>query len=115
MDGTRMTLMPQMQELVDKFNEKVAEDEKLREEIKGMDKKVFIDLESEKYNFRLQDQRIDGIEEGEVPDPDITISSDPETMQGILDGTIKPMKAFALRKVRFKGNIDDLLRLRKLF
>lgn len=107
--------MPQIQELVGKFNEKVKEDEILREDLKGMDKKVLIDLESEKYHFRLQDQKIDGIEEGEIPDPDITINSDPETMQGILDGTIKPMKAFALRKVRFKGNIDDLLRLRKLF
>jgi putative sterol carrier protein len=104
-----------MQELVGKFNEKVENDDKLRDELKGMDKRVLIDLESEKYHFRLQDQKIDGIQEGDITDPDVTVNSDPETMQGLLDGTIKPMKAFALRKVRFKGNLDDLLRLRKLF
>jgi putative sterol carrier protein len=110
-----MTFELQLQDLVAKFNEKVNNDEKLREELKDMDKKVLIDLEMEKYNFRLQDQRIEQLNVGDVEDPDITVFSDPETMQGLLDGSIKPMKAFALRKIRFKGNIDDLLRLRKLF
>lgn len=110
-----MTIEPTLQGLVDRFNEKVDKDEKLRKEIQGMDKRVLIDLGSEKFCFHLHDQRIEDFQSGGLEDPDITLLSDPETIEGIIDGKIKPMKAFALRKVRVKGDIDDILRLRKLF
>ena len=110
-----MTLEPLMQDLVKKFNEKVDTDEKLSTELDGMDKKVLIDLVSEQYNFHLHDQRISDFQVGTILNPDITLLSDPETFQAIIEGKMKPMKAFALRKVRVKGEIDDLLRLRKLF
>lgn len=110
-----MTVEPQIQDLINKFNNKVEKDEKLRNELKGVDRKVLIDLESEKYNFRLHDEKVDGFAVGEITDPDITILSDPATMEGLISGKIKPMKAVALRKLRLKGNIDDMLRLRNLF
>jgi putative sterol carrier protein len=110
-----MTVEPLLQDLVRKFNEKVQTDEKLRGELEGMNKKVLIDLESEKYNFHMHDTMINGFQSGSIIDPDITLESDPETIQGLIEGKIKPMKAFALRKVRVKGEIDDILRLRKLF
>jgi putative sterol carrier protein len=110
-----MTVEPQLQELVRKFNEKVEKDDKLRTELKGVDRKVLIDLESEKYNFRLQDAKVDQLHPGVIDDPDITILSDPVTMDGLISGKIKPMKALALRKLRLKGNIDDMLRLKDLF
>ena len=110
-----MTVEPQIQDLINKFNNKVEKDEKLRNELKGVDRKVLIDLESEKYNFRLHDEKVDGFAAGEITDPDITILSDPATMEGLISGKIKPMKAVALRKLRLKGNIDDMLRLRNLF
>jgi putative sterol carrier protein len=110
-----MTVEPQLLDLISKFNSKVESDEKLRTEIGDMNKTVLIDLESEKYTFHLHDQRIDEFKQGDTDKPDITLISDPETFQGLIEGNIKPMKAFALRKVRVKGDIDDILRLRKLF
>ena len=110
-----MTLAPMIQGLIDKFNDRVDTDEKLRNELDGIDKKVLMDLDSEKYNFHLQNMKIEKLFDGAIDDPDITLISDPETMRGVLDGSIKPMKAFALRKIKVKGNIDDLLRMRKLF
>lgn len=110
-----MTVEPQLQDLVSKFNDKVDKDPKLRSELKGVDRKVLIDLESEKYNFRIHDEKVDGFMVGEITDPDITIISDPATIEGLISGKIKPMKALALRKLRLKGNIDDMLRLRSFF
>ena len=110
-----MTLEPQLQELIAKFNDKIAQDEKLRGELKGVDKKVLIDLDSERYNFHLYDEKVNNFKPGEIANPDITIQSDPETMEGLISGKIKPMKALALRKLRLKGSIDDMLRLRSLF
>ena len=110
-----MTLEPQLQELIAKFNDKIANDEKLRGELKGVDRKVLIDLESEKYSFHLFDAKVNDFKPGAIADPDITIQSDPETMEGLISGKTKPMKALALRKLRLKGSIDDMLRLRSLF
>jgi putative sterol carrier protein len=110
-----MTVEPLLKDLVDKFNVKVEQDEKLRTELDGMDKTVLIDLESETYNFHLHDQKITDFQSGTIDAPDITLQSDPETIQGLIEGKIKPMKAFALRKVRVKGELDDILKLRKLF
>lgn len=110
-----MTIEPMIRNLVNRFNEKVDKDEKLRKELEGMDKRVMIDLESEKYYFHLYDQKIQDFQPGSISNPDITLLSDPETLEGIIEGKIKPMKAFALRKVRVKGDLDDILRLRKLF
>ncbi len=110
-----MTVELQLQDLVNKFNEKVEKDDKLRSELKGVDRKVLIDLESEKYNFRLQNEKVSDLQTGEISDPDITILSDPVTIEGLISGKIKPMKALALRKLKLKGSIDDMLRLRNLF
>ncbi|AGN25791.1 SCP2 sterol-binding domain-containing protein [Candidatus Methanomassiliicoccus intestinalis] len=110
-----MSVEPMIQELIDKFNTKVDSDEKLRDELKGLSKTAFIDLGDEKYNFTLKDEHIQNFSAGEIENPDVTITSDPETFMGVMEGKIKPMKAFALRKVKIKGDISDIMSLRKLF
>ena len=40
-----MTIEPKLQELIKRFNDKVESDEKIRGELKGVDRKVLIDLE----------------------------------------------------------------------
>lgn len=110
-----MTVEPLILDLINRFNAKVDRDEQLCTELNGMDKKVLLDLEAEKYNFHLYCNKIQDFRTGTIDAPDITVLTDPETFRGIMEGKIKPMKAFALRKVRIKGNIDDVLRLRKLF
>lgn len=110
-----MTVEPLLRDLITKFNARVDTDEKLRNELDGMDKKVLLDLDSEKYHFRLHEKKAQSFAAGGIEEADITILSDPETIQGMIEGKIKPMKAFALRKVRIQGDINDILRLRKLF
>ena len=110
-----MSVEPMIQELIDKFNAKVDEDAKLREELKGLHKTVFLDLGEEQYSLSLQDEKIQGFTAGAIDNPDLTVTSDPDTFVGIVEGKIKPMKAFALRKVKIKGDISDVMSLRKLF
>jgi putative sterol carrier protein len=110
-----MTVEPLLRDLIEKFNAKTDTDEELRSELKDMDKKVLVDLGSETYSFHLHDCKANDFKEGGLEDPDLTLLSDPETIAGIIEGKIKPMKAFALRKVKVKGDLNDVLRLRKLF
>ena len=110
-----MTVEALLRDLIEKFNARSDNDDALRAELGGMDKKVLVDLGSENYNFHLHDNKAHDFKAGGLDDADLTLISDPETIQGIIEGKIKPMKAFALRKVRVKGDLNDVLRLRKLF
>ena len=53
-----MTMEEQLRGLVDKFNKKMAEDEKTRDEVKHLKKTVNIDLDTEKYSFKLENAEI---------------------------------------------------------
>jgi putative sterol carrier protein len=110
-----MSMKETFESLIAKFNGKVESDPKLAHELDGITKKVNIDLKSEHYSFMLKDARAQAFADGHLDDADVTIISDPETVQGLLDRRIRPMKAFALKKVRIKGSIEDVMHLRKLF
>lgn len=109
-----MTAKPTLEKAAQRFNEKACSDEALRKELTGMSKKVFVDLGTEKYNFELRECSVPSINDGPpATPPDITITSDPETLEKLVSGEMKVMKAWAQKKVRIKGSIDDILRLRK--
>ena len=45
----------------------------------------------------------------------MTVTTTPENLQGLIDGTLRPMRAYVLKKIAVKGKIDDLMFLKKLF
>lgn len=101
---------------VEKFNMKAEADEKLRRELEGVHRKVLIQIEDERnYHFVLEDTKIADFGVGNIETPDITISSDTETIVALFEREIGPMKALATKKLRLKGSLQDMLRIRKLF
>jgi len=110
-----MTVKCLLEDLVAKFNQKAEKDEALQRELEGITRKVQIDLGSEQYKFVLENKRIGSFAEGKIENPDISLISDPRTIEDLMSGKMKPMKAWALKKVKIKGSLDDILRLRKFF
>jgi len=110
-----MTTKEHLLNAIDKFNEKMHCDAKLREEVGALIKKVNIDLGTEHFSFLLKDSCISHFGEGLIELPDILISSDPQTIKDLITGKMKPMKAWALRKVVIKGSLEDVMKLRKFF
>jgi len=108
-----MPAKPMIEKVVARFNERARKDPELSNELAGFKKKVLIDLGTEKFNFTLMDKCIDCVNEGSIPDPDITLITDPDTLEKLINGEMKAMKAWALKKVRLKGSLDDVLRFRK--
>jgi putative sterol carrier protein len=100
---------------IDKFNQKSDSDPKLHKELEGIEKRVNVDLESEKYNFRLTQCHAVDFKDGLLPEADITILSDPQTVEDLINGKMKVMKAWATKKLKVKGSLEDVMRLRKLF
>ena len=106
----------QLEALVARFNAKAAEDPRLRAELEGIERTVVLDLkDGTKFHFVLRDAHVDGIVDGGVENPDLTIISDPATVKGLLAGEIGPFKAYATGRLKVKGDIEDLLRFRKFF
>ena len=104
-----------LEETIAKFNAKVEKDENLQKELECVKKKANIDLGTERYSFELSCNKIHSLKEELVADPDITITSDPKTVEDLFSGKLKPMKAWALKKIKIKGSMEDVLRLRKFF
>jgi putative sterol carrier protein len=104
-----------LEETIAKFNAKVEKDENLQKELECIKKKANIDLCTENYSFELSCNKIHSLKEGMFPDPDITITSDPKTVEDLIKGNLKPMKAWALKKIKIKGSLEDVMRLRKFF
>ena len=110
-----MSMQAEIQQVIDRFHTKMEADENIRKEIEPLVKSFNLDLGDEKYSLKLKDARISHFEPELVPDADVTVTTTPENLQGLIDGTLRPMRAYVLKKIQIKGKIDDLMFLKKLF
>lgn len=109
-----MTMEPQIQEVIGKFYRKLEKDPELKEKVMPITKTLNIDLGDEKYSLRMEKAEILDFKPELIENPDITVTTTPEYLQQLIDGTLRPMKAYVTRKVQVKGKIEDLLHLRKV-
>ncbi len=115
-----MSIQQTLQDLIDRFNERIKTDEKLQKELKGMDRSVQIELNDPEgtrhLHFFVKDMNASKIESGSLDDPDINIISSTESITKLISGELRPMKAWATGKLKVKAkNTEDVFRLRKLF
>jgi putative sterol carrier protein len=105
-----------LEDLLRKFNSKVASDPGLRAELRELTKTVLIELkDGAKYHFTLKDEHVAGLLDGGTDQADITISTDAETLKALIRREVGPFKAYATGKLRLKGSLEDLARFRKFF
>jgi putative sterol carrier protein len=110
-----MAVKDHLLKAVDDFNERMHCDLDMQNELGALKRKVNIDLGTEHYSFLLKDSCISHFDEGLLEAPDIQVFSDPKTIDDLFTGKMKPMKAWALRKVVIKGSLEDVMKLRKFF
>lgn len=110
-----MSMKQEIQNVIDRFHAKVEGDPEIAKELEPLDKTFNLDLGEESYTLRLKDSHIDHFGEGLDPEPDVTLTCTPENLQALIDGTLRPMRAYVLKKIQVKGNIEDLMFLKRLF
>ncbi|NLL94828.1 MAG: SCP2 sterol-binding domain-containing protein [Thermoplasmatales archaeon] len=110
-----MSLEPVFLEYIEKFRKRMAEDEKAREKVRPVVKTVNFDLGEEAYSFRLEDADIHDFAPRLLEESDITITSKPEHIKALIDGDLRPMRAYLTKKISVKGKLEDLMHLRELF
>jgi putative sterol carrier protein len=110
-----MTMHDQIQTLIDKFHKKMEKNEDARKEIEPITKTFNIDLGEEKYSMILKNAHITDFENYILPNADVTLITTPENLQALIDGTLRPMKAYVTKKVTIKGKVQDIMFLKKFF
>jgi len=110
-----MSMEASIQTLIDKFHRKMENDEQARAEVMPIRKTINIDLGTEHYSMKLENAQIDDFKPEMIEGPDITLLTTPESLQGLIDGTLRPMKAYITKKIVVKGKIQDLMFLKKFF
>ncbi len=97
------------------FNEKVKEDEKMAKELEGLERTVVIRLSDDgTYGFRVSNKEAKDLKEGDA-EGDIEILSDSQTIIGLFNKEIGPMKAMATKKLKINASLQDMLKMRKFF
>jgi putative sterol carrier protein len=106
-----------LNDMIRKVNEKAASDPKFEAELKGIKKLVQVVVtDGDTYHFILENARIGSLSKGPASGtPDIQIIGSTEVMMQLKSGELRPMKAYATRKLQVKGTLEDILRLRKFF
>jgi len=110
-----MTMEPQIQTLIDKFRKRMANDEEARKDVQPLKKTFNIDLGSEAYSMRLDNAEIHDFKPMLLPEADILLTTTPETLQALIDGNLRPMRAYITKKIAIKGKIQDMMFLKKFF
>ena len=101
---------------IDKFNAKTREDPELAKELEGVSKLIQVEVDDgDWYHFRLEGGAVDTLNKGAVENPDIRVIASTETLTKLWSRELRVMKAIVTKKLRVKGSIEDLLRLRRFF
>jgi putative sterol carrier protein len=74
---------------------------------------VFPDLQRN-FTLHIAEDGSTTLAEQTVPQPDVKVTTNSNTLAGIIDGSVNPIQAYITRKLKVAGQMEDLLRLQKL-
>ncbi len=101
---------------IEKFRGKIAEDEALQNELADITRTVTIDiLEKDGFSFILDKGEIKDFKHGHISEPDVALMATEEDFIALMKGELKPMKAWATKRLKFKASLSDVMRLKKFF
>lgn len=109
-----MSMKPAIQTMIDKFHRRMDKDPDARAKVEPITKTLNIDLGEEKYSLKLEHAKISGFTEGLLDNADITLITTPESLTALIEGTLRPMRAYVTKKIVVKGKIEDIMHLKSL-
>ena len=111
----QMTNEEIIQKMIDKFHRKMAKDEKAKAEVEPIEKTMNIDLGEETFRLKVAHAEVVEFEKGMYDQADMYLQTKPEYLLQLIDGSLRPMRAYVTKKVVIKGKIEDILYLKKFF
>ncbi|MDY6985591.1 MAG: SCP2 sterol-binding domain-containing protein [Candidatus Thermoplasmatota archaeon] len=90
--------------------EKAIEYLKNNADLKGFDRVVLLKIGEDELCFNVENSDVKRIESEE---PDIVIEMSSETFRALANGELSPLRAYALKKVKVKASLKDIMLLKK--
>ena len=104
-----------IQNAIEKYKKKIEEDEELKKELVDLVRRVNVHTtDAEGFKFILDKGQVLDFGRGQLDSPDITIHATLADFKLLFTGELKPMKAWATKRLKFDASIDDVMRVRKL-
>ena len=111
----QMTNEEIIQKMIDKFHRKMAKDEEARAEVEVIEKTMNVDLGEETFRLKVAHAQVVEFEKGMYDEADMLLKTKPEYLQQLVEGTLRPMRAYVTKKVVIKWKIEDIMYLKKFF
>ena len=100
---------------IEKFKVKIAEDKELQTELADITRNINIDTtDNQGFSFILEKGEIKHFKRGKLGTAEITLHATTLDFKMLFTGELKPMKAWATKRLKFDASIDDVMRLKKL-
>ncbi len=97
-------------------NSKIENDPKVREMAEEKDRTISLHFTDEKdYILEVKDGKLLVPREGKLEEPTLLVVTDTQTMQKILDKKLNPLMAYAMKKIKVKGPMEEVLLLKDFF
>ncbi len=113
-DGDNMldTLISMSKEV----NRKIEDDPKMREMAEEKDRTIVLHFSDDvDYILEIKDGKMLEPRVGTVEDPTLLVMTDIGTMKKIIEKKLNPLMAYAMKKIKVKGPMEEVLLLKDFF
>ena len=114
--GVVTMVLDTLKKLSGEVNRKIEADEKVRDVVASKDRTILLDLKDDKcYVLSVKNGAVEEPYEGTLDEPTLKVMTDVKTIQKLIDGKMNPLMAYAMKKIKVEGPLDDVMILKDMF
>jgi putative sterol carrier protein len=99
-----------------RVNEKIETDERMREMAASKDRTIVLEFtDGGTYTIEIAKGKVLPPKEGAVERPTLKVRTDIQTMTKIIEKKMSPLYAYALKKIKVEGPLDEVMLLKDFF
>ncbi|MEA3558542.1 MAG: SCP2 sterol-binding domain-containing protein [Candidatus Thermoplasmatota archaeon] len=109
-------MLDELQKIVNTVNSKIESDEKVRSVAGAKDRTIQLVFTDDKsYVIEIKGGKALPPREGTIDDPTIRVKTDKKTMDKLIQKKLNPLMAYAMKKIKVDGPMDDIMILKDFF
>ena len=112
-----MTMLDMLKEIAKTVNSRIEVDSDAKELMEAKDRTIvliFTDLDKS-YILSIKGGKMEEPHEGTIESPTLTVTTDKETMTALIEKKLNPLMAYAMRKIKIEGPIDEVMVMKDFF
>ena len=105
-----------LDEKVIEFNSRIDNEPEFSKMIEGKNRTICICVsDGENYSSKLENLRIGNFVKTDNTDADLVVTANSDTLTGLINREISPIKAYMSGDLKVKASLTDMLLLKRLF